>query len=64
MVAFHMPPMGTWPITKACALPGNRTGDPLVHRPAFHLTEPHQPGYVFLFVCVVGWVFFLGGGLL
>ena len=24
------PPLGTWPATQACALTGNRTGDPLV----------------------------------
>ena len=24
----------TWPTTQACALTGNQTGDPLVHRPA------------------------------
>ena len=27
------PPLGTWPVTQARALPGNRTGDPLVCRP-------------------------------
>ena len=26
--------LGTWPATQACALTGNRTCDPLVHRPA------------------------------
>ncbi|XP_053773295.1 putative serine/threonine-protein kinase PRKY isoform X4 [Desmodus rotundus] len=26
------PLLGTWPATHACALPGNQTGDPLVHR--------------------------------
>ena len=25
-------PLGTWPETQACALTGNQTGDPLVHR--------------------------------
>ena len=25
-------PLGTWPTTQACALTGNQTGDPLVHR--------------------------------
>ena len=25
--------LGTWPATQACVLTGNRTGDPLVHRP-------------------------------
>ena len=28
--------LGTWPTTKACALTGNRTSDPLVHRPALN----------------------------
>ena len=28
------PPLGTWPATQACTLTGNRTGDPLVGRPA------------------------------
>ena len=28
------PQLGTWPTTQACALTGNRTGDPLVFRPA------------------------------
>ena len=27
---------GTWPTTQACALTGNQTSDPLVHRPAFN----------------------------
>ena len=29
------PLLGTWPATHACALTGNRTGDPLVHKLAF-----------------------------
>ena len=27
------PPLGAWPTTQACALTGNGTCDPLVHRP-------------------------------
>ena len=27
------PLLETWPATQACALTGNRTGNPLVHRP-------------------------------
>ena len=27
------PLLGTWPVTQACALSGNQTGNPLVHRP-------------------------------
>ena len=30
------PPLRTWPATQACALTGNRTGDPSVHRPALN----------------------------
>ena len=26
----------TWPRTQACALTGNRTGDPLVHKPVLN----------------------------
>ena len=43
VVAFCMPQLGTWPTTQACALTGNRTGDPLVRRLA-QSTEPHQQG--------------------
>ena len=28
-----LPLLGTWPATQACALTGNQTDDPLVHRP-------------------------------
>ena len=37
------PPLGTWPAAQACALTGNRTRDPLVHRHT-QATEPYQPG--------------------
>ena len=30
------PLMGTWPATQVCALTGNRTSDPLLHRPALN----------------------------
>ena len=30
------PLLGTWPTTQACTLTGNRTGNPLVCRPALH----------------------------
>ena len=43
-----LPLLGTWPATEACALTGNRTGDPLVCRPA-QSTEPHQPGQELVF---------------
>ena len=34
--ASHAPPTGTWPATQACALTGNQTSDPLVHRLALN----------------------------
>ena len=30
------PLLGTWPATQECALTGNQTGDPLVHRPTLN----------------------------
>ena len=30
------PQLGTLPATQACALTGNQTGDPSVHRPTLH----------------------------
>ena len=33
-VPLARPLLGTWPATQACALTGNQTSDPLVHRPA------------------------------
>ena len=36
VVVSHAPLLGTWPATQACALNGNRTGDPLVCRPALN----------------------------
>ena len=35
-LAFTCPLLGTRPTTQACALTGNRTGNPLVHRPAIN----------------------------
>ena len=35
-VPLTHPLLGTWPATQACALTGNRTGNPLVHRPALN----------------------------
>ena len=32
----HAPLLGTWPATQACALTGNQTYNPLVHRPALN----------------------------
>ena len=38
------PLLGTWPETQACALTGNRTGDPSVHRLALNPWSHKQPG--------------------
>ena len=43
------PLMGTWPTTQACALTGNRTGDPLVLSPVLNtLSHTSQVDGVFL----------------
>ena len=36
VVASHVPLLGTWPASQAYALTGNRTGEPLVLRPALN----------------------------
>ena len=38
--------LGTWPKTQACALTGNRTGDPLVHRLALNLLSHTSQGRI------------------
>ena len=43
------PQLGTWPSTQACALTGNQTVNPLVHRPALNpLSHTCQGPYLFL----------------
>ena len=44
--------LGTWPMTQACALTGNRTGDPLVHRPALN---PVIQGWIFWLLLSCEW---------
>ena len=41
------PPLGTWPATQACALTGNRTGDPLLHRPVLNPLSYTSQGNIF-----------------
>ena len=41
------PLLGTWPATQACALTGNRTGDPLVHRLALNPLSHTSQGLLF-----------------
>ena len=43
------PLLGTWPATQACALTGNRTGDPLICRSAINpLSYSNQGQHVIL----------------
>ena len=44
------PLLGTWPATQARALTGNRTGDPLVHRPALNPLSHTSQGYFLIFL--------------
>ena len=47
LVASHTPHWvaGTWPATQACALTGNRTGNPLVHRPVLNPLSHTSQGH-------------------
>ena len=60
LVASHVPlphHLWTWPTTQACALTGNQTGDPLVHRPALHpLSHTSQGRFFFLLIVLIGCV--------
>ena len=40
------PLLGTWPVTQACALTGNQTGDPLVHRLALNPLNHTSRNYI------------------
>ena len=44
VVASYMPPMGTWPATQACALTGNQTCNPLLHRPILNPLSYNSQG--------------------
>ena len=43
------PPLGTWPVTQACAPTGNQTDIPSVHRPAFNPLSHTSQGPTSLF---------------
>ena len=48
---LERPLLGTWPATQACALTGNQTSDPLVHRPALSpLIHTSQGGSILSFI--------------
>ena len=43
------PQLGTWPVSQACALTGNWTGDLFGSQEGTQSTEPHQPGLLLVF---------------
>ena len=43
------PLLGTWPAAQACALTGDRTGDPLVHRPVLNPLSHTSQGSSYYF---------------
>ena len=44
------PPLGTLPTTQAHALTGNRTGNPLIHRPALNPLSHASQGEIHFFI--------------
>ena len=48
------PPLGTWSVTQACALTGNRTRDPLVHRLALNPLSHTSQGLSKFLICFRG----------
>ena len=46
---LQCPLLGTRPATQACALPGNQSSDPLVHRPAFNPLSHSSQGTSYIF---------------
>ena len=53
VVASHVPPTGNPACNPGCALTGNRTSDPWVHRPALKpLNHTSQGSFYFLKCCV------------
>ena len=46
VVAPHVPHLGTWPATQACALTGNWTSDPLALRPVLNPLSHTSQGLV------------------
>ena len=50
------PPTGTWPATQACALTGNGTNDPLVHRLALNpLSHTSQGKFIIILSIYFRW---------
>ena len=46
------PLLGAWPAIQTRALVGNRTGDPLVHRPVLNPLSHTSQGQIWLFYCL------------
>ena len=46
------PLLGTWSTTQACALTGNQTNDPLVHRLELNPLSHTSQSYLSFFVCI------------
>ena len=49
-LSLMRPLLGTWPATRAFALTGNRTSDPLVHRPTLNPLSHTSQGWNFHFL--------------
>ena len=75
VVASCVPPTGTWLATQACALTGNWTSNPLVHRPAlnplshtsqgcFHIYKQAKTHLRVTFPCVFSTSYHARGNLL
>ena len=58
MVVSRAPPLGSWPASQACALTENRTGDPLVHRPAFNSLSHTSQVLIFFFLKITQFYLF------
>ena len=55
---LHVPPLGTWPATQACALTGNRTRDPLLCRPALNPLSHTNQGLIYK-ICIMSITFII-----
>ena len=47
------PLLGTWPVTQACALTGNQTSDPLVHRPELKPLSHNSQGQIIIIAVIL-----------
>ena len=53
VLASHLPILGTWPTTQACALTGNGMGNPLVHRLVLKAMSHTSQGNSLDFILIV-----------